>query len=65
MNCQGGLRLKVLQIASVTVRVSLIKDKHLVFVNRNLTMENIRCYGFDMDYTMAMYKSPDYESLSS
>uniref|UniRef100_A0A8D0AE68 5'-nucleotidase, cytosolic II, like 1 n=1 Tax=Sander lucioperca TaxID=283035 RepID=A0A8D0AE68_SANLU len=21
------------------------------------------CYGFDMDYTMAMYKSPDYESL--
>ncbi|XP_035524001.1 5'-nucleotidase, cytosolic II, like 1 isoform X1 [Morone saxatilis] len=34
-----------------------------VFVNRNLTLENIKCYGFDMDYTMAMYKSPDYESL--
>ncbi|XP_063746150.1 cytosolic purine 5'-nucleotidase-like isoform X2 [Eleginops maclovinus] len=35
----------------------------MVFVNRNLTLETIRCYGFDMDYTMAMYKSPDYESL--
>ncbi|KAM6976357.1 5'-nucleotidase, cytosolic II, like 1 [Tautogolabrus adspersus] len=34
-----------------------------VFVNRNLTLENIKCYGFDMDYTMAIYKSPDYESM--
>ncbi|XP_045922716.1 5'-nucleotidase, cytosolic II, like 1 isoform X2 [Micropterus dolomieu] len=34
-----------------------------VFVNRSLTLEDIRCYGFDMDYTMAIYKSPDYESL--
>ncbi|XP_068191062.1 5'-nucleotidase, cytosolic II, like 1 [Antennarius striatus] len=35
----------------------------MVFVNRSLTLENIKCYGFDMDYTLAMYKSPDYESL--
>ncbi|XP_013859123.1 cytosolic purine 5'-nucleotidase, partial [Austrofundulus limnaeus] len=34
-----------------------------VFVNRNLTLESIKCYGFDMDYTLAMYKSPDYESM--
>ncbi|XP_029693331.1 5'-nucleotidase, cytosolic II, like 1 isoform X1 [Takifugu rubripes] len=34
-----------------------------VFVNRSVTLENIKCYGFDMDYTMAVYKSPDYESL--
>ncbi|XP_034047931.1 5'-nucleotidase, cytosolic II, like 1 isoform X3 [Thalassophryne amazonica] len=34
-----------------------------VFVNRSLTLGNIRCYGFDMDYTLAMYKSPDYENL--
>ncbi|XP_030006830.1 5'-nucleotidase, cytosolic II, like 1 isoform X2 [Sphaeramia orbicularis] len=34
-----------------------------VFVNRSLTLENIKCYGFDMDYTLAMYKSPEYESL--
>uniref|UniRef100_A0A8C1TP62 5'-nucleotidase, cytosolic II, like 1 n=1 Tax=Cyprinus carpio TaxID=7962 RepID=A0A8C1TP62_CYPCA len=35
----------------------------LVFVNRSLTLENIKCYGFDMDYTLAVYKSPEYESL--
>ncbi|KAF3702109.1 Cytosolic purine 5'-nucleotidase [Channa argus] len=34
-----------------------------VFVNRCLTLENIKCYGFDMDYTLAIYKSPEYESL--
>ncbi|XP_037548341.1 5'-nucleotidase, cytosolic II, like 1 [Nematolebias whitei] len=34
-----------------------------VFVNRSLTLESIKCYGFDMDYTLAMYKSPDYESM--
>ncbi|XP_034402663.1 5'-nucleotidase, cytosolic II, like 1 isoform X2 [Cyclopterus lumpus] len=35
----------------------------MVFVNRSVTLENIQCFGFDMDYTMAMYKSPDYESM--
>ncbi|XP_029024818.1 5'-nucleotidase, cytosolic II, like 1 [Betta splendens] len=34
-----------------------------VFVNRSVTLENIKCYGFDMDYTLAIYKSPEYESL--
>ncbi|CAL8281551.1 unnamed protein product [Gadus morhua 'NCC'] len=34
-----------------------------VFVNRNLTLESIKCFGFDMDYTLAMYKSPDFESM--
>lgn len=24
-----------------------------VFVNRSLTLEDIKCYGFDMDYTLA------------
>uniref|UniRef100_A0A665V1U5 Cytosolic purine 5'-nucleotidase-like n=1 Tax=Echeneis naucrates TaxID=173247 RepID=A0A665V1U5_ECHNA len=38
-------------------------NKEMVFVNRSLTLENIKCYGFDMDYTLAIYKSPDYESL--
>ncbi|XP_033832039.1 5'-nucleotidase, cytosolic II, like 1 [Periophthalmus magnuspinnatus] len=34
-----------------------------IFVNRSLTLENIKCYGFDMDYTLAIYKSPDFESM--
>uniref|UniRef100_A0A665V1A3 Cytosolic purine 5'-nucleotidase-like n=1 Tax=Echeneis naucrates TaxID=173247 RepID=A0A665V1A3_ECHNA len=39
------------------------QEEEKVFVNRSLTLENIKCYGFDMDYTLAIYKSPDYESL--
>ncbi|KAK7895703.1 hypothetical protein WMY93_021028 [Mugilogobius chulae] len=34
-----------------------------IFVNRSLTLEHIKCYGFDMDYTLAIYKSPDYENM--
>uniref|UniRef100_A0A3P8WH01 5'-nucleotidase, cytosolic II, like 1 n=1 Tax=Cynoglossus semilaevis TaxID=244447 RepID=A0A3P8WH01_CYNSE len=34
-----------------------------IFVNRSLTLEDIKCYGFDMDYTLAIYKSPEYESM--
>ncbi|XP_043660677.1 cytosolic purine 5'-nucleotidase isoform X2 [Drosophila teissieri] len=36
---------------------------HRVFVNRSLHLENIKYYGFDMDYTLAEYKSPQYEQL--
>ena len=35
-----------------------------VFVNRSLSMSNIKFFGFDMDYTLAVYKSPAYEMLS-
>uniref|UniRef100_A0A8C7F8F8 Cytosolic purine 5'-nucleotidase n=1 Tax=Oncorhynchus kisutch TaxID=8019 RepID=A0A8C7F8F8_ONCKI len=35
----------------------------ILFVNRSLAMEKIKCFGFDMDYTLAVYKSPEYESL--
>ncbi|KAM9310922.1 5'-nucleotidase domain-containing protein 4-like [Gastrophryne carolinensis] len=42
----------------------LKRDYHnRIFVNRSLSLEKIQCYGFDMDYTLAMYRSPDYEEL--
>uniref|UniRef100_A0A3B3QKZ6 5'-nucleotidase, cytosolic II, like 1 n=1 Tax=Paramormyrops kingsleyae TaxID=1676925 RepID=A0A3B3QKZ6_9TELE len=34
-----------------------------IFVNRSLALENVKCFGFDMDYTLAQYKSPDYEAM--
>ncbi|XP_038070687.1 cytosolic purine 5'-nucleotidase-like isoform X2 [Patiria miniata] len=34
-----------------------------IFVNRSLNLEKIKFFGFDMDYTLAMYKSPQYEQL--
>ncbi|XP_067879286.1 cytosolic purine 5'-nucleotidase-like isoform X2 [Heterodontus francisci] len=36
---------------------------HRVFVNRSLVLEKIKCFGFDMDYTLAVYRSPEYEEL--
>ncbi|XP_047000015.1 cytosolic purine 5'-nucleotidase isoform X3 [Schistocerca americana] len=39
------------------------KAEHRIFVNRSLHLENIKFYGFDMDYTLAEYKSPQYERL--
>lgn len=35
-----------------------------VFVNRTLRLEKIKFFGFDMDYTLAVYKSPQSEILS-
>uniref|UniRef100_A0AAX7VJ53 Cytosolic purine 5'-nucleotidase n=1 Tax=Astatotilapia calliptera TaxID=8154 RepID=A0AAX7VJ53_ASTCA len=46
-------------VQSLTERFSCFR----VFVNRSLAMEKIKCFGFDMDYTLAVYKSPEYESL--
>ncbi|XP_066278223.1 cytosolic purine 5'-nucleotidase-like isoform X6 [Branchiostoma lanceolatum] len=37
---------------------------HRVFVNRSLRLDKIKFYGFDMDYTLAVYKSPEYECLA-
>ncbi|XP_052098622.1 cytosolic purine 5'-nucleotidase-like [Mytilus californianus] len=34
-----------------------------VFVNRGLLLDTVKFYGFDMDYTIAVYKSPEYETL--
>jgi hypothetical protein len=36
-----------------------------VFVNRSVNLEKIKIFGFDMDYTLAVYKSPQYEKLVS
>jgi len=34
-----------------------------VFTNRSVAMGKIKAIGFDMDYTLAVYKSPQYEEL--
>ncbi|KAL1505223.1 hypothetical protein ABEB36_004837 [Hypothenemus hampei] len=52
------------------MRFSTVRDfnsrnfpQNEIFVNRSLHLENIKFYGFDMDYTLAEYKSPHYEKL--
>ncbi|XP_061398538.1 cytosolic purine 5'-nucleotidase-like isoform X1 [Musca vetustissima] len=50
-------------ICDVPVKKYYRKAAHRIFVNRSLHLENIKFYGFDMDYTLAEYKSPQYEQL--
>ncbi|MGH0162044.1 UNVERIFIED_CONTAM: hypothetical protein FKN15_070481 [Acipenser sinensis] len=53
--------LKVMMDANHVDYRALKRDyHHRIFVNRSLALE---CYGFDMDYTIATYKSPQYEEL--
>ncbi|XP_028414947.1 cytosolic purine 5'-nucleotidase-like isoform X2 [Dendronephthya gigantea] len=35
-----------------------------IFVNRSLNLSKIKFFGFDMDYTLAAYKSPEYEEMT-
>ncbi|GAM28861.1 hypothetical protein SAMD00019534_120370 [Acytostelium subglobosum LB1] len=35
-----------------------------IFVNRDLKLERMEFFGFDMDYTIAVYNSPDFEELA-
>lgn len=39
--------------ACIHIHVAIFFFSGRIFVNRSLTLENIKCYGFDMDYTMA------------
>ncbi|KRZ56959.1 Cytosolic purine 5'-nucleotidase, partial [Trichinella nativa] len=53
---------------SVAMENTMVKKYHRdpgkrVFVNRSLELEKIKFFGFDMDYTLAVYKSPEYEIL--
>lgn len=40
------------------------ETKQRIFVNRSLRLNTIKFFGFDMDYTLANYKSPQYEDLA-
>jgi len=44
--------------------VNIIPDNEKIFVNRNLNLSKITCYGFDMDYTLCEYVSPKFDELA-
>lgn len=39
-------------------------SQNRIFVNRSLSLDKIKFFGFDMDYTLAEYKSPEFEALA-
>ncbi|KAK3878934.1 hypothetical protein Pcinc_016476 [Petrolisthes cinctipes] len=60
-SCSGGISAS--SSTEFNSRRCYREVPHRVFVNRSLHLEKIRFYGFDMDYTLAEYKSPQYENL--
>jgi hypothetical protein len=46
-----------------TVQHNLESLSDKIFCNRSLPMKSIRSVGFDMDYTLAMYKPETFERL--
>ena len=42
-----------------SICVNYLTSNFRIFVNRSLTLEKIKFYGFDMDYTLAEYKSEE------
>jgi HAD superfamily 5'-nucleotidase-like hydrolase len=46
------------------VSLSDIEATNRIFCNRSLNMRNIKAVGFDMDYTLALYKPEEFEVLA-
>lgn len=46
------------------VSVSEIEATNRIYCNRSLNMKNIKAVGFDMDYTLALYKAEQFEVLA-
>jgi len=46
------------------VSLSEIEATNRIYCNRSLNMRNIKAVGFDMDYTLALYKPDEFEVLA-
>jgi len=42
----------------------VLENERRIFVNKNLNLSKITCYGFDMDYTLCEYISPQFDELA-
>ena len=42
-----------------------IPEAEKIFVNQSLDFSTITCFGFDMDYTLCEYISPNFDQLGS
>ncbi|VDM42249.1 unnamed protein product [Toxocara canis] len=61
---EDGLR-RLSAVSEDGIRRTYKRDPaHRIFVNRNLRMEKIKFFGFDMDHTLAVYRSPDLEIIT-
>jgi HAD superfamily 5'-nucleotidase-like hydrolase len=62
---KAGAHLELLEALGQAVPRGLdIQRARRIYVNRNLRMDEIDLIGFDMDYTLALYKQHNLEALS-
>jgi HAD superfamily 5'-nucleotidase-like hydrolase len=62
---KAGAHLELLEALGHAVPRGLdIQRARRIYVNRNLRMDEIDLIGFDMDYTLALYKQQNLEALS-
>lgn len=57
-----GLAGKLKQIPNIPQKRALGQND--VFCNRDLKLSGIRAIGFDMDYTLAQYRQPEFDKLA-
>lgn len=60
----GSLSAMPVPCEASAVKLYKREPQSRIFVNRSLHLQKIRFFGFDMDYTLAVYKSPAYESMA-
>jgi len=57
-------RADIPELLDRTVQVTPMDSRRRIFVNRNLRLDKIEVIGFDMDYTLAIYKKHRIEELA-
>jgi HAD superfamily 5'-nucleotidase-like hydrolase len=64
-DAKAGAHLELLEaIGQAVPRALDIERSRRIYVNRNLRMDEIDLIGFDMDYTLALYKQRNLEQIS-
>jgi 5'-nucleotidase len=51
-------------LAELSLTEKELEKERKIFVNKNLNLSKITCYGFDMDYTLCEYISPQFDELA-
>jgi HAD superfamily 5'-nucleotidase-like hydrolase len=64
-DAKAGAHLELLEaIGQAVPRALDIERSRRIYVNRNLRMDEVDLIGFDMDYTLALYKQRNLEQIS-
>ncbi|GIW70855.1 MAG: haloacid dehalogenase [Planctomycetota bacterium] len=63
-DADAAVRIDLLDVLDTAHAVAPLDPRRRVFVNRNLNLAGVKFVGFDMDYTLAIYKKGAIEELA-